>query len=190
MWKNRTLYLRAAIILLIFGGFFAAVAIRQSRMDKVAIVQTSNKVSIDADDGSTAPSTATPTVSAPVAVVPTTSTPPAKTAAPSVPATDPAICNTISSQETSDLDALNTQIVQQLQVMKSLIGNSSLDSSILARGGSVSEVLAQSSINESFNTASANADTLIAQYTSDKQGYQDQLLANFCYHTLDTQLNG
>lgn len=74
--------------------------------------------------------------------------------------------------------------------MRTLIGNSSLDSEILARGGSLTATLGQSQLNESFDQANTQANSLIDQYSTDKQAFQDQLLGDGCYQTLSAQLNG
>jgi len=104
-------------------------------------------------------------------------------------------CNSIAAQEKSDLDSLNSQITYQLQIMKTIIGNSSLDNQILSRGGSLSQIIGQSQITESFNQANDTATTLINQYSADKSHYQDQMLGLLnsnspgCSSILNSQLN-
>jgi hypothetical protein len=138
-------------------------------------------------DVSPAPTTST----APATSTSSTSTPkPTQT----VPNND-ALCNNIAAQEKSDLDSLNSQITYQLQIMKTIIGNSSLDNEILSRGGSLSQIIGQSQITESFNQASDTATTLINQYSADKSHYQDQMLGLLngnspgCSSILNSQLN-
>lgn len=86
-------------------------------------------------------------------------------------------CISINAQEQTALSALNAQIVQQLQIMKAIIGNSSIDNEILAHGGDINQMLSQSEINETFNQANDTANSLITQYSSTKENYQNQMLA-------------
>lgn len=86
-------------------------------------------------------------------------------------------CTSIAAQEKTALDSLNNQIVQQLQIMKTIIGNNSIDNQILSRGGDVNQIVSQSQITESFNQASDSANALINQYSTTKESYQNQMLA-------------
>ena len=117
------------------------------------------------------PDQSTPTVSAPSSTLGSSTA----YSAPK-PVDNSAECNSIIAQANSDLTNLNTQIVAQLQIEKSIIGNSSIDSEILSRGGSVNQTVGQGGITESFNQADATANTLIDQFSTDASNYQDQLI--------------
>jgi len=85
-------------------------------------------------------------------------------------------CSSMATTGNANLESLQSQITEQLQIMKAIIGNSSLDNEILSYGGNLSQIIGQSEITESFNQADANATSLINQYSSAKSSLIDQLI--------------
>jgi hypothetical protein len=114
----------------------------------------------------------------------TTTTP---TAAPSTPvATKPipkppdntAQCNSLIAQKKTDLDSLSGQAQTQLALMKSIISNHTIDGEV--NGGGVNGMVSQSEITQSFNAANDKANALMAQYSTDQENYDNQLIGLSC----------
>lgn len=86
-------------------------------------------------------------------------------------------CQKIANQQKVEIDALNSQIVEQLRIMKVIIGNSSLDSAIYGYGGTTTGLLNQSQINSTFDQANNRANALIEELGIVKRSYRDKYLA-------------
>lgn len=142
-------------------------------------IPAAKPVSISAPKVAAVPDTPTPVVATtPVVTAPPTS--PTTSTRIAAPPDNTAQCNSLVSQKQADLDSLNSQIVQQLQIIKSIIGSSTIDNEILQFGGNPNEVVSQSGITESFNQASTQASSLISQLSADKSSYDDQLIGLSC----------
>jgi len=116
-------------------------------------------------------------------------TPTPKVVTPTPSTDNSAECNSILASGKAGLNSLNSQIVQQLQIEKTIIGNNSIDNEILSHGGSLDQIIGQSQITETFNQADAQANDLINQINPTRQQYVNQLESLQCWSQALTMLN-
>lgn len=166
-------YARVLIVLLIIGVVGTASAISSLAVKKPAPVKHHTVHKTVSKPMPVASSSAVPALTLPSVVTPTPTV--------STPATpnNTAQCNSILNAGEADLNSLNTQITQQLAIMKQIIGNSSADTQI--DGSGTQGMIDQSQTTESFNQANDEVNTLTNQLSSDRENYVNQLIGLGCW---------